>query len=49
FYCFSLQGERVGVADSSSRWVPDPGRADTVNAGSGKTGYCECRVRRERI
>ncbi|CAI9563659.1 unnamed protein product, partial [Staurois parvus] len=25
-----------------------PGRADIVNAGSGETGYSECRVRGER-
>ncbi|CAI9611322.1 unnamed protein product, partial [Staurois parvus] len=26
-----------------------PGRADIVNAGSGESGYSECRVRGERI
>ncbi|CAI9577761.1 unnamed protein product [Staurois parvus] len=25
-----------------------PGRPDTVNAGSGETGYSECRVRGDR-
>ncbi|CAI9546323.1 unnamed protein product [Staurois parvus] len=26
-----------------------PGRADIVNAGSGESGYSECRVRGDRI
>ncbi|CAI9555464.1 unnamed protein product [Staurois parvus] len=26
-----------------------PGRADIVNAGSGESGYSECRVRGEQI
>ncbi|CAI9591951.1 unnamed protein product, partial [Staurois parvus] len=26
-----------------------PGRPDIVNAGSGETGYSECRVRGDRI